>query len=132
MRNKKRKVVKFYKSFALQLYGYLALIPFFFAGLVLLKKHNTIDLILYGTTLLILFLILLLNHFEPVVFIGEEKIHFPNRFSSKPVVESRKNITSIKKINRNTILITFEKREYKLKLSTKATTNIIKILEDYI
>ncbi|MGL1890320.1 MAG: hypothetical protein OCD02_01780 [Spirochaetaceae bacterium] len=121
---------KFHKPITIQLYGYLALIPFIFALFPILESKNRIDIILYSIGISFMLIILVLNHLSPMIRVTSEKLILYNTFSNRPITHLRKDITQIKKIKNSLILLTIGTKSIEIRLSSKKANKLITILEE--
>lgn len=127
---KKSNVVNFYKIFIMQTYAYLAFVPFIFAFFSLLKKHNTIDIIIFSVGVIFLILLLLLNHLEPAIKITPLRIILFSIDRNRPIILKRDELKKIKRVNNRLAIIYFHKSSYEIKLGKKKMDLFIKILEE--
>lgn len=125
----KKKVIKFHKLYIVQIYGYLALIPFYFSFLALKENFNKIDIILFSMGLFFLIILLLVNQLEPVVRVTEHKIVLYNKFNNRPVTLLKSDYISYIQKNSRLIVITFRENNYEIKLNKKELNNFIDMLK---
>lgn len=128
--NGKKRNIKFHKVLTIQLYGYLALIPFVFAFFSILENYTLVDIILFSSGLTFLLVLLLVNHLDPLVRIDDERIILYNKYNNRPVILFKKNYVSYEKINSSYIKLNFKNNNFDLKLRKTDQKKFIKILED--
>ncbi|QEN05514.1 hypothetical protein EW093_12575 [Thiospirochaeta perfilievii] len=127
---KKDNVIKFHKVIGLQLYGYLAMIPFLFALLTLINNYKLSSLIQYSIGLIFILVLLLINHLDPEARVTKDKILLYNTFHNHPVVLYKKDFVSYEKINSRLVKFTFNNKSYELKLNKRELIKFVSILED--
>lgn len=121
---------KFHKPITLQIYGYLGLIPFFFALFPILESRDLKEVITYAVALLFFLTILILNHLSPMIRVTAEKLLLYNTFNNRPIVHLKKNISKVTKANRNLLLLTIGAETIELRLKNRQIDRLIKILEE--
>lgn len=127
--SKNNGVVNFYKLFIIQIYGYLALIPFIFGFLSLYRGHSTRDIIVFLIGLLFILVLLVLNHLEPLIKITENRIILFNIDRNKPIILIKKNITKIVKINDRLAKLYIGSKFYEIRLSRKQLKRFLQLME---
>lgn len=125
-------VIKFKKLIIVQLYGYMAFIPFVFAFLSLLKEHSIVDIIIFSASIITLIILLITNHIEPSVKITEDNIILYNKFKNRPVILKKSSLTDIYKVNSRLSIIKFNRQSYEIKLEKNSMKKFIKIMEELI
>lgn len=124
------KVIKFHKLYIVQIYGYLALIPFYFSFQALRINYQLVDLIFFAAGLLFLSVLLLVNHLEPVVRVTKDKIILYNKFHNRATMLLKDNYISYKTVNSRMIIVTFINGKYEIKLNVKDIKKLKSILEE--
>lgn len=124
-----KKVVKYYKPYIIQLYGYLALIPFYFGFLTLKENFSIIDLVIFSLGLFFVVLLLFVNHIEPVIRVTEHKILLYNKFHNKPTKLFINDFESYSLISPRNISIIFRGSKYDVTLNLKDMKKFINFLE---
>ena len=130
MKNNSKKI-KFHKQLILKLYGFLAIIPFIFALFPLLNGTRQFDKIIFSIGATFIILLQLTNILEPVAIITQDKIFLNNTFQNKPIILLKKDFESYKKISENLVSLTFNKKNYELKLSKKELKIFINLIKEF-
>lgn len=127
---RKRGVTNFYKKIIIQVYGYLALIPFIFAFFSLIKRNNLLDIVIYSAGVIFIFTLLLINHLEPLIKITPGRIILFSIDRNKPVILLRKDLKDIYRINNNTARLSFKDNHYEIRLGKKKLDLLFSILKE--
>lgn len=127
---KKRGVVNFYKVIIIQLYGYLALVPFVFAFFSLIKKSTIIDIVIFSAGIIFVLILLLVNHLEPLLKITPGRIILFSIDRNKPVIMLRKDLKDIYRINKNTAKLSFTNNQYEIRLRKKRIDLLMSVLKE--
>lgn len=127
---KKNKTNKYFKQYILQMYGYLALIPFVFGFLSLKNDFTIIDIIIFSSGLLFVLILIIINHLEPTIRVTEEKIILYNTFNNRPITLLINDYISYTKINNCKIILNFIDNNYEIKLNRTDIKKFIMFLEE--
>jgi hypothetical protein len=130
MSSRDKKVIKYHKPLILQIYGYLAIIPFCFAFLALMDDFQLVDLMIFSIGLTFVLALLLVNHLEPVVRVTEYKVILYNKFHNRPTTLLIDNYINYTLVNSRHIIVTFADVKYEIKLNRSDMKKFIIFLEE--
>ena len=127
---KTKSVISFKKPLIMRYYGYIAFIPFLFALQVIIKDKIVIDYALFTIGITLFLTLLIVNQLEPYIKITPLRIILFTDNRNKPIIQQRKNIIRIEKINKRVTKLVFRDGNYIVTLGKKEMTILIKLLEE--